>query len=540
MKSSEGGKNSEGFFLRGPVYSILAVYIPLCFLVTLFVICAAALPAAGLPVSPPYGLLFFLSLFSAAAASCYYYVMKDVKSNHTAADIRGTVTLLVLIYAAASLASFGIPLGRRFLPSLSNSAAVLFSLYTVVSVTALKELFSAREEFEGYIKAYSGEKLREILSEDAMALQYQDGSMGKSKIAYALQLSIIVIIIAVSAILNIPLPPAAYVLPVVLVINGIVIFTFINRFKAERYYAGEGLTLSEGDRIGHGAGIGIFTAAAVGAAFLSVSEKNTLPFSLITGFFHWLLSLFPRRPPPEAEPIMQDMPDLMAPPPMLPAFLTAEEIPEPWPVWEWLQYALIGFLAAVFILFMLKPLFLGGALPAAGRSLVQKLRRMADRWLKTLGDFIQHCIEYFRGTRPSPGPAGSLRLRRLSADLLKAYSPAKRREMRNSATLFARLVIWGIEHCRVPWKPSCAPGEYCALLAASPAVTIRETGTPEPEAGIPEEEGSRPSGFNSHDAVIRCGELFEEALYSSVTLSEEGRREFRRLVQTITSIRTTL
>jgi hypothetical protein len=106
--------------------------------------------------------------------------------------------------------------------------------------------------------------------------------------------------------------------------------------------------------------------------------------------------------------------------------------------------------------------------------------------------------------------------------------------MRNSVSLFARLVIWGIEHCRVPWKPSCAPGEYCALLAASPAAAGREPGKPETETGVPP-EGGGPSLFNCHDAILRCGELFEEALYSSATLSGEGRREFKRLVQTITS-----
>ncbi|MDR1947938.1 MAG: hypothetical protein LBQ38_00955 [Spirochaetaceae bacterium] len=550
MRSSEHKKAGEGVFLRGPVYSILAVYIPFSFLIALFLVSAALLSAPPLSVSLPYGLFCVTSLISALAASCYYHVMSGTKSGHTGADIRGTVILLALVYLAVSLTRvdrfvrldrfdrFDQSLGLRFLPGLSNSIAVLTSLYSVISVTALKRLFGSRENFERHTNNREGEKLRELISEDAAALWPDDGAPLKIKIAWVVQLLLILILTVICAVLNIRLPPALYGVSILLVINEVFIFTFINIFKTERYYAGEGLTLAEGDRLGHIAGIIVFTAAGTGAAFLPVSEKNTLPFSLIRDFFAWLLSLLPRfSPQAAAGPAAPDLPELMPPPPMLPDFLAAEKDAEPWPIWEWLQYAFIGLLAIGFVLFMVKPLFPGNRFLAGDLSLVKKLRRMVVQWLKTLAGFMANCIIYLRGGQSSlrvSGPKAG-ELRRLSAELLKGYSPAKKREMRNSVTLFARLIIWGIEYCHVPWKPSCAPGEYCALLAGAPAIAAPAAATPAvtmPMVAAPAATGESPGNYPA--ALIRCGELFEEALYSPSAQSGERQREFKGLVQKIT------
>jgi hypothetical protein len=112
----------------------------------------------------------------------------------------------------------------------------------------------------------------------------------------------------------------------------------------------------------------------------------------------------------------------------------------------------------------------------------------------------------------------------MAGAILGAYSSAKKREIKQSVTLFARLIIWGGEVRQVVWKPSHAPGEYCCLLAAS------SPQTPETENLGPFLEPDRLK-----EAIIHCGELFEKALYSAEVLSDDERGEFKDLVEMITS-----
>jgi hypothetical protein len=102
-------------------------------------------------------------------------------------------------------------------------------------------------------------------------------------------------------------------------------------------------------------------------------------------------------------------------------------------------------------------------------------------------------------------------IRRAAETVMGAYSPVKKRDIRRSVTLFARLIIWGSEVCNVTWKPVHAPGEYCAILAAAPNVILLNKG------------------------IIRCGEIFEKALYSAEILSDEEYVEFKNLVEEITN-----
>jgi len=108
-------------------------------------------------------------------------------------------------------------------------------------------------------------------------------------------------------------------------------------------------------------------------------------------------------------------------------------------------------------------------------------------------------------------------MRRTAGAVLNAYSPVKKQDIRRSVTLFARLIIWGGAVRQVVWKPSHAPGEYCGILASSS----------EAPAG-----GSLLQRVNG--GIIRCGELFEQALYSAEVLSDEERKEFKDLVEEIT------
>jgi hypothetical protein len=95
--------------------------------------------------------------------------------------------------------------------------------------------------------------------------------------------------------------------------------------------------------------------------------------------------------------------------------------------------------------------------------------------------------------------------------LLAAYSSEKKRELRYSANLFARLILWGNAHSSAVWLPTQAPLEYCRLLIAS----LHEDTTPR------EKDALRAS-------IIRCGSLFEKALYSASPLSKEEKQELHR------------
>jgi hypothetical protein len=497
--------------LKAPLYSILAVYMPLSFLVSFAAVCAAMLAALGVGVSIPFGSLWIPAFLSALAASFYHYFMGQVKSGRLGADIRGGILVLAIAYTVVSLFRFGIPLGSRFLPGLSNCLAVLFSLYMWISVISLKRIFKMREIFESYTEKYGGEKLREAMLEDAVELQEGDGAMGKMKVAYTIQLSILIILAAVCGAVKIRLPLPLYGLLILLVVNVVFIYTWVNLLRDERYYAGEGLPLSEGDRLGRVPGMFFFTAACAGAAVLLASDRSVLSFSLITGFFSWLISLFPRSTPQaQSEPLIPDMPAPM-PLPGVPAFMEQEaENAAPWPIWDWLQYAGIGLLLLGFIWFMIKPLLSKGRFSGEGLSFAERLKRMVILWLKSLRALLANGIAIFkkRDSSVKLSDIDEARVRRLSSDLLKDYAPAKRREMRQSVTLFARLIIWGTEHRHVSWRPSYAPGEYCAYLAAA--------------------------GDSLAASIVKCGEIFEQALYSSEVLPGERQKEFRDLVKEIT------
>jgi hypothetical protein len=106
----------------------------------------------------------------------------------------------------------------------------------------------------------------------------------------------------------------------------------------------------------------------------------------------------------------------------------------------------------------------------------------------------------------------------MTEDILAAYSRAKRREIRRGAALFARLILWGNEKFQASWKASLGPGEYCAALS---------------RAALPDgENGAAPAGEKA-SAILRCGELFEEILYSSRDPGSELRREFEGAVKLV-------
>jgi hypothetical protein len=118
---------------------------------------------------------------------------------------------------------------------------------------------------------------------------------------------------------------------------------------------------------------------------------------------------------------------------------------------------------------------------------------------------------------------------RTAENLFGAYSQAKKKDMKRSVTLFARLILWGGETRHAEWKSSLAPGEYCEILASAAPVAALYATPAETESD------SEPTLRCCNEGIIRCGEIFEKALYSAEILSDRERKEFKELVEEITS-----
>jgi hypothetical protein len=499
--------------LSSPFYAILAVYIPFSALLTL-------LPLCGLLLSPFFSLSLGPLLGSAAvcalAASVFHAFMYNVRTGFTAANIRGVVLILALSYALVSVFDFTRPWGTaRFLPEFANVLSPLTALYMWISVIFLKGVLKGREVFEAYTRQYRGAELQRVLLEDADFMSAADARFGKTIRIYTFQLFLAGALTVAAAVLGRPLPLPLFIALLILFINAAFIFALFGLFRQEHYYAGEGIALAAPDRSGRIMAMLIFSFITALGAALFASEKSILPFSWITGFLSWLLALLARlsRPPQEEAPTFPEMPGFSGRPNGLEPFLEMMEPAEPWPFWDWLKYGALALAALAFLWFMVKPLFSRDRFSRDGLSFAGRLHRLIIAWVKTLrSGAALFWTSLFGGSRTVKigGPQAG-ELRRLSAELLSSYSPAKKREMRRSVTLFARLILWGSAACQVSWKDSRAPGEYCALLAARVS-----------------------AGAELPGAIIRCGELFERALYSEQVLTRDERREFSNLVDGIT------
>jgi hypothetical protein len=195
---------------------------------------------------------------------------------------------------------------------------------------------------------------------------------------------------------------------------------------------------------------------------------------------------------------------------MPPEFLELGEQKEPWPFWDYVKYGLIALAAFLFLWFMVYPLLSRPRSSLGGMSLLETFRRFLVRWFKNISRGLAFFFASLGGGGIKMAKASGAEIRRFADDFLAGYSPAKRREMRRSVTLFARLILWGSETLKVSWKASYAPGEYCLLLA-----------------------GKAPA--DSGPAIIRCGEIFEKALYAANPLSNDEQKEFKRLVEEVTA-----
>jgi hypothetical protein len=516
VKSSEGGLLSNG-----PFYTLLALYMPLSALIALVFLLRALLPL-------PEALIIISVGISAAAASLYCDFMKDVKSSRIAANIRGGIIVMGIFFIAASLVRRGMLIEERFQPDLANITPSLGALYAWYSVVSYKQLFSARRRFEEYTEQYRGEQLQKVLYEDSSLLRYTDEEIIKKRRNYMAQLIIIGILMFFNVINKNYVPLAVYILLTGILAGGVGICGFFEVMRWEQYYAGEGIALSALDRLKRIGGMGIFILLCVAAAVLLASDKSLLPFSAITGFFAWLFSLFRSLLFPLTETYESRPFESMD----LTPFLPPPEESAPRPVIKWLaeygmtilKYAAIIFVAMGFIRFMISPLLNRGRAPGGNLTFREKLIRIMAEWFKGLISALAFLFALFKNgkTRQKLKKHDIEAIRHATAAVLGAYSPAKKQDIKRSVTLFARLIIWGGKARQVVWKPAHAPVEYCRLLAAAPQ-------------GPP--DGPFPGGpvlMRINEGIIRCGELFEQALYSAEVLSAAEREEFKDLIEEIT------
>jgi hypothetical protein len=495
---------------NGPIYSILAVYMPLTALTALVFLIDALIP-----LNFPLTLVLTSGFLSALAASLYCDFMKGKRS--VTADIRGGIIIIIFFYIFASLLRQGIPWIDKFKPNVSAFLSSAGAIYIWVNVNSLKHLFNVRKRFEAYSENYQGRQLQDMLLEDSGLLQYTDEKINKTWNNYLFQLVVIGIFAVICMASGIKLHFALYFLLLIILAGSINLYGFFQIIKWEQYYAGEGINLSAYDRTKRIFAMIIISVFCITAAVLLASNKSLLPFSAVVGFFIWFFSLFNYDAPPSE--IVRNTDALTFPNMTFDIPFFEEKVPSP--VAEFLakyglqvlKYLLIFIVSAVFIKFMISPL-LNREKNGNKISFRKRLILIIKEWFNSLLTAIASIYLFLKNNRKMMlSKKRSEEINRAAASLFEAYSPAKKRNMKQSVTLFARLIIWGSEERDVTWRPSYAPAEYCDILAAA-----------------------APDDEVKNEGIVRCGEIFEKALYSADVLSGEEEGEFKRLVEEITVV----
>ncbi|GHU05203.1 hypothetical protein FACS1894147_11140 [Spirochaetia bacterium] len=524
-----------------PFHSILAMYMPfsiLGLLIPLSLRIATSLEMVRALVTPRFVVEIWLSmgipLFAAALFTTVYYAfMKADKSDHTASNMRGLVIMAAVSYILSSLLRINSPsLASRLAPGGQNVLSAVFTLYIWNYVLGILNMFAGREQFEAYTAAYQGDRLRQVMLDNAEEMSAFVAGVNKVKALYIVQLVVLSVLIVLSVILDAAAVkelqraqhPLLIIVPIAVMLCAAGILSLLASYLRELEYAGEGITLSVPGRTTGMAGMGLFVSAIAGISLILSAGKNWIPFSLVTYFFAWLGSLITRQPPPPREITPDEY--LAGDPPAADMMLDTGAIfggerIESGKFWTYLQWAVVIIAVLLFSWFMLEPL-INRKRQGKGASLAMKLRAFLVQWLRSLRYAIANFFAAFRagkGTRLERPGADALK--RMSEDIFAAYSAGKRKEIRQSVTLFARLIIWGQNTRKVFWRPTLGPAEFCALLSAAPEAP-------------PEDETAGPADPALAEDIIRCGGLFEEAIYRASELSEEKRVEFKQLVERIT------
>ena len=352
--------------------------------------------------------------------------------------------------------------------------------------------------------------------QDSGLMSEADADMEKLIARYRIFFLLPFVFFIVCGILGMPLSVIFAAALMFLFLAGISIIAFLGFLRREYAYAAEGLVFSSRPKALL-AGITVILASAALGLLLS-SGRSLLPFSIIIDLLRRLLALLEglfsgkpvERPPIPEEALMQEMPSGLPPE-------FAEMIGEsgPSPFWDYMKYLAIALVAFLFISFMINPLLNRSGLFRGINALPRKAIIFLKAWFRALASGFKGFFDSLRegaGGRKIPN---SSVLRGIEESVLDGYSAAKKRDIRRSVGLFARLIYWGTDVLHVNWKPSHAPIEYCALLAAA----------------VNGEIGNNDEITYS---ITRAGALFDKALYSAEPLTRPERNEFKALVETVT------
>ena len=507
-----------GFLSNAIIYSLLALYMPMTIL-TAFVFLIETI----MSVSLNSRLLIINGIICGIITSIYCDFFNDNNSSKSA-DIRGSVIIVIMFYIFTSSLRREVSFIEKFFPNLDSIFSSITALYVWVSVISLKRIFSARMLFEKYTAIYRDEKLQEVLFEDSRMMKFTEENINRAKINYIFQIILVGFTTLSCAIFNISFPFFLYILLFIIFIGSISISGFFNIIRQEQYYAGEGIALTAHDRIKRILSMIVLSVICFFSALPLASNKSLLPFSIVTRFIDWFFKLF-RQPERSRSTVTAStrsptgFTETVRSPP--------REERTPFPFRDFvdenlgiiLRYGFIILLASIFILFMISPL-LSKDKNFKRLDFIKKLFRIIAEWFK---DALAALVLFFINLKNNRKmyklrKYSAEEIRRTAENLLGAYSAAKKSDMKRSVTLFARLIIWGDEIRKVIWKPALAPAEYCAVLANA----------------IPEYKLDSVI-LKRNEGIIRCGELFEKALYSADVLTHEEQKEFKDLIEEITS-----
>ena len=502
-----------------PLYGVMSVYLPFSVLILWSPILGAAVRYF---VSPHYifneGFWLAAGFLSALAAACYSGLMTESHQRHGAANLRGSVIVAAAAYVFVSLLRRDSEFARRFIPCVDSIAAALAALFAWYSAISLRVIFTGVELFESFMAQHRGEQLREAMWEYAPEMSQTSERLKGLQLSYGAQFIIPCLIIVAAGFTGRSLFFGLTVLCVFTA--GFLLIGFLRLIRRELIYASEGISLNVRDRAMPVTAMALGIGAAAILAAIGSSDASLLPPGLILGLLAWLArllaSLFrPSKSADYAVPERSEEPMMMKPSEFLPA-LEAEASGH-WAGWTYVKYGFITLLVFLFLLFMIYPLLKHSGFSPSFKNILAAVVRWFEDLKRGIHSFLNALKD--RGSSQKYRP-DSGKLRGIASELL---SGIMKKEIKRSVNLFARLILWGIEIMKVPWKPSHAPGEYCGILAAVAAQSAETA-----------HSGEAPNGEEIRANIIRCGELFEKALYSARPLSAGEEREFKRIVENIT------
>jgi hypothetical protein len=213
----------------------------------------------------------------------------------------------------------------------------------------------------------------------------------------------------------------------------------------------------------------------------------------------------------------------------------------PWIGWKYVQYSLAALAILAFIWFMVKP-FLDRSFFRSRFGL--KIHRLFAEWLSGLkAAFATFFAMLKSGNSVKMKRNVVVNHKKMSEEIFAAYSPAKKKKIQENVSLFARLIIWGREERGVQWKPSFAPLEYCGILARAILAAAVDSGqnpasahtttAADNTAALADAAAYGANAEATAGSVLRCGRIFEQALYSPVDLARAEQDEFKTLVETM-------